>query len=134
MAYKYSQLNDLENYIDYRLLVQLTSDSQLADPDNPGNINSIILQACENAAADLIDNKLRYYYQMPLVGIIPSCIKQINSILTLKILYERRSLVPTYVQKLFDAQILRLEDMRSDKPKERLVNVPLVAKPDGQGM
>ena len=134
MAYRYSQLTDLTSYLDKRLLVQLTSDTQLVDPDNVGNINAVILQACENAAADRIDNELRYYYQMPLTGIIPSCIKQINCLITLKILYERRGLVPAYVQKLFDAQINRLEDMRSPTPKERLINVPLVGKPDNQGM
>jgi phage gp36-like protein len=118
-GYIYNDLSVLGLYIDTRLLVQLTNDSQTDDPDDSGNIDETILAACEREAATTINNYLRVLYTIPLAGAeLTDEIRQIDARLTLHNLYARRNRIPRETVDLYNAAIKRLADMRSPKPDE----------------
>jgi hypothetical protein len=121
-GYVYLDAAGLALYIDSRLLVQLTTDSQLTNPDTytPG---AAVLAACERAAARRIDNALRWCYAVPLAGSdLTDEILAIDASLTLYALFERRATIPSWVQKRYDQAVARLVDMGSAKPDERRKN------------
>ena len=109
IPYLYSSLADMKNYIDTRNLVSLTVDDDTVDMTVVGNIDETVLQACENAAALLIDNYLRFSYDVPLAGAnLTQEIIQLTAKLTHVQLWQRRAYVPDVIQKMETDCIERL--------------------------
>ena len=99
MPYTYANLETIKLYTDFRKLVQLTNDDETVDYTDAANINENILMACENEAAQTIDNYFRNVYEVPLTGedITPE-VKRICANLTyIGLMYRRGDVAEEYI-------------------------------------
>ena len=118
-------------YFDSRVLVKLTDDTGILDPNDSSNIDSTVVGLYIDDACYNIANSLRYIYSDVEPGDTPTSeIETLAARMTWCALWERRGQEPTQVKELRDRCVKQLHDMAvpTSTQKRDNTNLSKVAK------